>query len=49
MARCSSCDADLVVSRHNGKVFCSNMKCKFVKTAHPTGPEPNSGASTLNK
>lgn len=46
MARCSACDADLLTSR-TGKVFCSNMKCKYVKIAHPTGPEPNAGTSSL--
>ena len=49
MARCQQCDSDLVASKHTGKVYCSNMKCPFVRKAHPTGSEPNAGTSTLNK
>lgn len=46
MARCIECDSDLITSKV-GKVFCTNMTCKYVRTAHPTGTEPNAGKSSL--
>lgn len=46
-ARCSECDADLITSSKNSKVYCSNMTCEYVRKPHPTGPEPNAGHSEL--
>lgn len=48
MARCKRCDSDLVVSKKSGGyVFCTNMKCVFVRKPHPTGKDPNSGEADV--
>lgn len=44
MARCKKCDSDLVISRKSGGyIFCTSMKCVYVRKPHPTGPEANAG------